>query len=63
MLGSLNFVNDLVYSKPVFVTSLAENFASFCFFSLLFASLFMSFKMESFSSKHKLQRFDPLCTK
>ena len=29
MLGSLNFVNDLVYSKPVFVTTLAENFASF----------------------------------
>ena len=29
MLGSLNFVSDLVYSKPVFVTTLAENFASF----------------------------------
>jgi hypothetical protein len=29
MLGSLNFVNVLVYSKPVFVTTLAEDFASF----------------------------------
>jgi hypothetical protein len=29
MLELLNFVNDLVYSKPVFVTTLAENFASF----------------------------------
>ena len=55
MLGSLNFVNDLVYSKPVFVTTLAENFASL----LSKLSLFMSFKMQSFSSKHKLQRFDP----
>ena len=25
----INFVNDLVYSKPVFMTTLAENFASF----------------------------------
>jgi hypothetical protein len=24
MLGSLGFVNDLVYSKPVFVTTFAE---------------------------------------
>jgi hypothetical protein len=29
MLGSLNFVNDHVYSKLVFVMTLAENFASF----------------------------------
>jgi hypothetical protein len=29
MLGLLNIVNDLVYSKPVFVTTFAENFASF----------------------------------
>ena len=26
---SLNFANDLVYSKPVFVTTHAENFTSF----------------------------------
>jgi hypothetical protein len=53
MLGSLNFVNDLLYSKPFFVTTLAENFAS------LIESLLMSFTMQNFSSKHKLQRFDP----
>jgi hypothetical protein len=29
MLESLYFVNDFVYSKSVFVTTLAENFASF----------------------------------
>ena len=52
MVGSLNFVNDLVCSKPVFVTTLAENFASFILSKL---SLFKSFKMQNFSSKHGFQ--------
>ena len=55
MLESLYFVNDLVYSKPVFATTFAENSALL----LSKLSLFMSFKMQNFSSKHKLQRFDP----
>ena len=38
------------------MTTLAENFASFILSKL---SLFKSFKMQNFSSKHKLQRFDP----